>query len=241
MFHHSRVCRPGEMEEFEITALRFKGNWRAIFEALGGFRTLSIYGCVLVLAVLVLYLDRTGVISNAVRAWGPGGIVLAVLLMAILCLTPVPSEGLLVIYMKVYGIWWGVLYSWVGALLSALIIFPIARKYGQSVMLRFVPEGTFIEIDDWVRRKGTFGLLIARLLPLPGFAISYVAGVLPSIRLWAYFWTAAVSLIPYYVGASLVFLGITTRFTGVLAVGAVALAMFWAIGYWFHRRNRHHR
>lgn len=225
------------MGEVDIKALQFKGNGRAIFKALGGVRTLIVYGFVLVAAVLVLYLDRTGVISRAVRSWGPGGIALAVVLMAILCLTPVPSEGLLVIYMRVYGVLWGVIYSWIGAVLSALIIFPIARKYGRHIMLRFVPETTFAEIDDWVRRKGTFGLLIARLLPLPGFAISYVAGVLPSIRLWAYVWTAAVSLIPYYIGASLVFLGITTQFFGVIAVGAVALGAFWAAGYWFHRRN----
>lgn len=226
------------MEEFTIAPLRFKVSGRALFRALGGYRTVVVYGFVVALAVWVLYLDRTGVITQVVRSWGTAGIALAILLMLLLCLTPIPSEGLLVIYMKVYGVWWGVFYSWIGAVGSALLIFPIARRYGQAVMRRFVTEDTFSEIDQWVQSKGTGGLLVARLLPVPGFAINYVAGVLPSIRLWSYTWTAAVSMVPYYIAASLVFLGITTRLTSILVVGAIALAVLWAAGYWFRRRYK---
>lgn len=220
---------------------RFDGDWRALVKAMGGFRALAVYACVLVLAVLVLYWDRTGMISNEVRRWGTGGIGVAILLMAIICLTPVPSEGLLVICMKVYGVWWGVLYGWVGAIVSALVIFPIARKYGQTAVRRFVTEDAFREIDGWIEKKGAFGLLIARLLPLPGFAVSYAAGILPSIGFVSYMWTAAVSLVPYYMAAAFMFIGITAKFVWYIALGAVAFVAFWASGYWFHKRSKEHR
>ncbi|WP_054967324.1 TVP38/TMEM64 family protein [Alicyclobacillus ferrooxydans] len=226
------------MGEFAIPAWNMEINWRALFRAVGGIRTLIVYGFVLLLALGVLYLDRSGVITNTVRNWGTAGIILAVLLMFVVCLTPIPSEGLLIIYLKVYGVWWGVFYSWFGAVLSTVIIFPVARTYGQAALRRFASQSTFVEIDEWVKRKGSLGLLVARLLPLPGFAVSYVAGILPSIGFWAYVWTAGVSLIPYYVGAALVFLGITSKFTIAIVFGFVALAAFWVVGFSIHRRYR---
>lgn len=229
------------MGELAIPRRNLALDWRGLFRALGGLPSILIYGVVLLLAVLVLYLDRTGIISNTVRQWGPGGIVLAIFLMLVLCLTPIPSEGLLIIYLKVYGVWWGVFYSWLGAVLSSLVIFPIARTYGQAALRRFASESTFEEINGWVSRKGSVGLLVARLLPLPGFAVSYVAGILPSIRLTAYVWTAGVSLIPYYTGAALVFLGVTSKLTVAVAVGLLALAVFWVVGYSIHRRSRKSR
>ncbi len=226
------------MGEFAIPGLNLEVNWRALFRAVGGLRSLAVYGTVLLLALLVIYLDRTGIISTTVRRMGPGGVVIAILLMLVVCLTPVPSEGLLIIYLKVYGVWWGVFYSWIGAVLSTMIVFPIARTYGQAALRRFANEATFAEINGWVSRKGSIGLLVARLLPLPGFAVSYVAGILPSIRFWDYVWTAGVSLIPYYTGAALVFLGITSKLTVTAVIGILALGAFWVVGYWIHRRFR---
>lgn len=127
-------------------------------------------------------------------------------------------------------------------MVSAVVIFPVARRYGQVALRRFVTEDAFREIDGWIQKRGSLGLLIARLLPLPGFAVSYAAGILPSIGFVPYMWTAAVSLIPYYVAAALMFIGITARFVLYIAIGAVALVAFWLSGYWFHKRsNRTHR
>ncbi len=184
-----------------------------------------------------LYFDRRDQLSNIIRAWGFGGIILAVLLMGIICMTPIPSEGLVVLYLKVYGAYMGVFYSWIGSSLGSLAIFGIAQVYGQKLMHKLISPDRVQTVDDWIERRGQLGLLVARLLPIPAFAVNYIAGVMPSMRLWPYLWTAAVSMIPYYIGTALVFLGVTREAWKWLLLGSVALVAFWSAGYLLNKKQ----
>lgn len=187
---------------------------------------------VMVVAVgIFLYLDRHGALSQVLRSWGMVGIIAAILIMAMICVTPMPAEGLLVLYMEIYGAWWGAFYSWIGAVLSSLVVFVAARYLGTPILRSMVTADRFHQVDRWVKEKGTMGLLFARLLPLPGFIVSYVVGTIPSVRLWSYIWTGAVSIMPYYIGTALIFLGISHRLVSWLALGSLAIAMFWGVTY----------
>lgn len=186
-----------------------------------------------------LYFDRRDQISVLIRAWGLWGIVLAILLMAALCMTPVPSEGLAILYLKIYGVYAGVLYAWLGSTLSSLAIFFLARTYGQKLMQKLISPKRFDTVDNWVQEKGSLGLLIARLLPIPAFAVNYIAAVMPSMKLWPYLWTAALSMIPYYVGTALVFLGIAKETWIWLILGAAALVIFWSTSYTLSKKQVH--
>ena len=182
------------------------------------------------MAVLVagfLYFDQRYAISASIQRLGLLGNVLAVILMALLYMTPIPSEGLLVLCMKIYGIYLGIFISWLGMDLSSVIIFLFARVYGQKLVQRMVTPERFTMVNDWVQRKGAPGLLIARLLPVPALAINCIAGVIPSIEFWPYFWTATVSIIPYYIETALIFMGIYRGTWQWLIFGAVAIAVFW--------------
>ncbi|RIV17751.1 DedA family protein [Alicyclobacillaceae bacterium I2511] len=212
-------------------------HWKKLLHHPGSWWTVGLSIVGLGLGLLILYLDRQGTITTFVQAMGPGGVVVAVFLMALLCVTPIPSEGLLIVYLKVYGGLLGVLYAWSGAVLSSVLIFSLARIVGTRVLRRYIPAEAFAEVNRWVMRRGVMGLLIARMLPIPAFAVNYIAGMLPSIRLWPYVWTAGVSLIPYYSGAVLIFLGLTTRFTVYLLLGAISVAAIWAFGYLLNRHS----
>lgn len=195
------------------------------------------------LAVLILfiaaffYLDRTNSLSAVIQNWGWPGTVLAVSFMAVLCLIPVPSEGFLLMLMKIYGVFFGVFLGWLGLMLSTLIIFLVARLYGHKLVEKIMTPERFQMINHWVEQKGTFGLLVARLLPVPAFAVNCAAGVIPSIQLWPYLWTAAVSIVPYYVGASLVFLGIAQETWYWLLSGSLAIIALWTAGYLLNKKN----
>ncbi|MDA8333858.1 MAG: VTT domain-containing protein [Peptococcaceae bacterium] len=193
----------------------------------------------LMMAVLVggfFYFDRRYALSAAILRLGLLGNVLTVLLMALLYMTPIPSEGLLIMGFKVYGVYLGIFLSWLGMDLGAVITFFLARVYGQKLVQRVVPPEQFAMVDNWVKTKGTTGLLIARLLPVPAFAINCVAGAIPSVEFWPYLWTAAVSIVPYYVGTALVFLGIYMGTWRWLILGALAIAVFGGGGYVLKRR-----
>ncbi|NLI91537.1 MAG: VTT domain-containing protein [Peptococcaceae bacterium] len=183
------------------------------------------------------YFDRQNAISAVILKLGWSGTILAVFLMALLCMTPVPSETLLMMYLKIYGVIWGAVLSWLGSIVSALIIFFIARQYGQDLMRKVITPERFEIVNGWVERKGTVGLFVARLLPLPAFAVNYIAGIIPSIRLWPYLWTAAISIIPYYVGTALLFMGITMKTWYWLLLGGIGVGAFWAASYLLNRKK----
>jgi uncharacterized membrane protein YdjX (TVP38/TMEM64 family) len=198
--------------------------------------TLMMAGLPLVGVGLYLYYDRHNMLSSFLRSWGISGIAIAILLMAIICTTPVPSEGLLVVYLKIYGAWWGSFYAWMGAVLSSLMVFMIARHFGTTLLQSLITKRRFEIVDDWIKRRGTTGLLFMRLLPVPGFITSYVVGTIPSVRLWSYVWTGAVSVLPYYVGASLLYLGVSHRFVSYIGIGVGTLSLFWFCGYFVKRK-----
>ena len=60
---------------------------------------------------------------------------------------------------------------------------------------------------------------------------------MPSIKFWPYFWTAAVSILPYYVVTSLVFMGIYKGTWQWLIFGGIAVAVFWGGTYALKREH----
>ncbi|PKM77197.1 MAG: TVP38/TMEM64 family protein [Firmicutes bacterium HGW-Firmicutes-15] len=183
------------------------------------------------LITLFFYFDRQNQLSTLIQTWGLGGILFSILLMAALCMTPIPSEGLLILILKIFGIYEGTLFAWLGSILSSLAIFYLARYFGQGFFKKMITPDRFETVDHWIRKKGSLGLLIARLLPIPAFAVNYIAGVMPSVKLWPYVWTAALSIIPYYVGTALVYVGVAKSIWIWLAVGGFIILAFWGISY----------
>lgn len=191
-----------------------------------------------VLLILFFYLDRRNELSVFIRNLGLGGIFLSILLMSALCMTPIPSEGLMILLLKIFGVYAGTLYSWLGSTLSSLIIFYFARYFGKSFFQRLITPQRFATVDHWIQKKGSFGLLIARLLPIPAFAVNYIAGAMPSVKLWPYVWTAALSIIPYYIGTALVYVGIVQSTWIWLALGGLAILAFWGMSYMLSKKSK---
>ncbi|AFM43198.1 hypothetical protein Desaci_4351 [Desulfosporosinus acidiphilus SJ4] len=191
----------------------------------------------IILIAAFFYYDRRNQISDIIQAWGIWGVAFAILLMTAICMTPIPSEGLVVMFLKIFGVYEGVFFAWIGSTLSSLVIFILVRFYGQTLLKKLISPERFKTVDNWVEGKGSFGLLVARLLPIPAFAVNYIAGAMPSMKLWTYLWTAAVSMIPYYVGTALVFTGIARATWLWLVLGICALVLFWGTGYFLNKRK----
>lgn len=196
-------------------------------------------GVLLLGAALVIWyfrMDKGGEVSHWIQSFGGAGIGVAILLMALFCIIPVPSEFLMVMNMTVFGVWWGILYTWIGAMMGAVVVFFVARHLGSPLLGAFVSEQRLRQVEAWVRRRGALGLFMARLVPLPFIVVNYAAGAIRSIRVRDYIWTTGIGLLPYDLGAALVFLGVSKRFTIWLVIGAVAVVSVWLAGYLFNRR-----
>ncbi|EPZ49053.1 TVP38/TMEM64 family protein [Alicyclobacillus acidoterrestris] len=210
-----------------------------IRQFLADWRIMSMIGAGVVIIGVLLYLDRHHRVSQLIRSWGAIGIIVAIILMLLWCLTPIPSEGLLVIFLRVYGVGWGTVYAYLGSTLSALVIFFIARHFTKVWLSRASAHERFEQVNRWVKDWGSLGLLIARMLPVPAFVVNYVAGMVPAISLWSYLWTAVVAIFPYYLGVALVFQGVFGNWIYIL-IGIIPLSIVGLAGFLVRRRSHHH-
>ena len=190
-----------------------------------------------ILIVAFFYLDRRNQLSAVIQAWGLWGAFFAILLMTAFCMTPIPSEGLVIMFLKIFGVYEGVFFAWIGSTISAMVIYILVHSYGQTLMQKLISPERFNLVDHWVDGKGSLGLLVARLLPIPAFAVNYIASAMPSMRIWSYLWTSALSMIPYYVGTALVYLGVAQATWLWFVLGFGALILFWGTGYYLNKRK----
>ncbi|MEH7108321.1 MULTISPECIES: TVP38/TMEM64 family protein [Bacillaceae] len=78
-----------------------------------------------------------------------------------------------------FGLWLGFLYSWVGAVIGALLVFSIIRKYGQQKLLGFLPRHPKVrKLMDWVERHGFGPVFLMICFPFtPSAVVNIVAGL----------------------------------------------------------------
>jgi uncharacterized membrane protein YdjX (TVP38/TMEM64 family) len=108
--------------------------------------------------------------------WAP---VTSVALMAIQSMIPlVPGLAITFTNAWIFGWQYGAVYSWVGALLGAVLDFGIARWYGRPVVERIVKAKYLDKTDLFFKRHGVLAVFITRLTPIVPFkVISYGAGL----------------------------------------------------------------
>ncbi|HWI46757.1 MAG TPA: TVP38/TMEM64 family protein [Rummeliibacillus sp.] len=90
-----------------------------------------------------------------------------------------PLAAFIVANASAYGLWWGFLFSWVGAVLGSYCVFLIIRKFGKSRILRFVTErNTVKKLIHWVEYQGFTPLFILLCFPFtPSALVNTVAGL----------------------------------------------------------------
>lgn len=172
-----------------------------------------------------------------VQSLGFYGVAIAVVAMAFMCIIPVPSEFLILINIEMYGVFWGSFYSWIGAVIGGVAAMYLTRWHFQPLYRRMLSEARQNQVDEWVRKRGTLGLLGLRFTPFPFHALNYIAGVL-GIRFWPFLWTTAVGLIPFYIFIGGAALGVThgvvpAIITGVVVVGVLLFMSLYAKNKWF--------
>jgi len=94
-----------------------------------------------------------------------------------------------------FGIWWGSIYSLIGADLGALIAFAAGRFLGRSFVERTVSH-RFHHVMQGVARHGFQIILYLRMVPIiPYNALNLLAGASP-ITFRDYFWASMIGMVP---------------------------------------------
>ena len=94
-----------------------------------------------------------------------------------------------------FGTFAGVVYTVIGATLSALVAYYVAIRFGDRFLHHF-EASSYEKLQHKIEEDGFFYVLILRLIPLVNFdLVSYASG-LAKVRLPAYVFATTVGMIP---------------------------------------------
>lgn len=194
---------------------------------------------VVVIAALLLWTISSGIgigpswldltpaqVDAFVKSWGMWSAAGSIALMMLHSFVPVPAEVIAVANGMMFGSWWGVVITWVGAMLGAISAFAAARWLGRPVICRFVAEERRSAIERWTTRPSA--LLLLRLIPVVSFNLVNFAAGLAGAGWWNFLWTTALGILPLTVAS--VVLGsriFVIAWWGWLLVAIAVVALGW--------------
>lgn len=134
-------------------------------------------------------------LQELVESAGWSGAVVFVVGYAVLVLVPSPASLLTILGGALFGLWWGALLSWAGALLGATGGFLLGRRLGRPAVDRML-HGRLQQADQVLARHGLVAVLAVRLVPLfPFTPINYASGLV-GVRRRDYALGTAVGIVP---------------------------------------------
>lgn len=175
-------------------------------------------------------------IEALIRSWGMWGAVGAIVIMILHSFVPLPAEIIAMANGMVFGAFWGIALTWIGAMLGAIISFALARWLGQPLVRRLVPARNWDALQNWEADQGAAALLIARLIPVISFnLINYAAG-LAGVKWPVFLWTTAIGILPLTILSVILGQQLVDAPIWVWILVAVALIALWVGSRRFRRR-----
>jgi len=165
---------------------------------------LGVLGGILAASVLALGAASLGwdfglsvqALERTIISWGGWGVAASIALMVAHSFIPFPAEFLAIANGMIFGPLWGTLITWTGAMLGAMIAFALARLLGRPLIAVVVARRDWHTVDNWAASRGTYVVLVARLIPVIAFnVINYAAG-LSRIPWWTFIWTTGIGILP---------------------------------------------
>jgi uncharacterized membrane protein YdjX (TVP38/TMEM64 family) len=121
----------------------------------------------------------------------------SIALMVLHSFVPLPAEIIALANGMLFGPWWGVVVTWVGAMLGAVLAYGLARALGRPAVRAFVPARYWGRLEAIPVEAGP--LLVIRLMPVISFnLVNYAAGLL-GVPWWRFLWTTALGILPIVV------------------------------------------
>ena len=162
--------------------------------------------------------------------WAP---IVSIGLMIIQSLIPfVPGLVITITNAWIFGWQYGAFYSWIGALLGAILDFGLARWYGRLVVERFVNKKYISISDSFLQRYGLLAIFVTRLIPIIPFKmVSYGVG-LTTMPLWKFVIATAIGQAPATILYSILGQNITHNIRMTIAVTSLLISIC-AVTYYY--------
>jgi uncharacterized membrane protein YdjX (TVP38/TMEM64 family) len=137
-------------------------------------------------------------VVQLIRAWGVIAPLLSILLMIFQAIAaPIPAFLITAANGIVFGLYGGVIVSWTGAMLGALVSFFLAKWFGEKVIHKVQKEKKWLKrVENLSGKYGFTTVLTARLIPVISFdVISFAAG-LSGMKLSSFMAATGIGMIP---------------------------------------------
>jgi uncharacterized membrane protein YdjX (TVP38/TMEM64 family) len=135
-------------------------------------------------------------LRDLLRGLGVGGVLVMAAVIFSHAVVPFPAELVTGAAGFVYGFWAAVPMLLVLWLVSALLAYRLAERFGRPLARRLVGQARLARAEQAVARGGAAPILALRLIPvIPYNAVCYAAGI-TRVPLWRYSWTTVVGIAP---------------------------------------------
>ena len=137
-------------------------------------------------------------IKNLILSWGVAAPLMSIIMMTMQAvIAPLPAFLITATNGLVFGVYWGIIISWIGAMCGALVSFMMSRLFYKSFSQKIQGHKKGIEyLERLESRYGFRVILTARLLPFISFDfISYAAG-LSSIKVRSFLIATGIGMLP---------------------------------------------
>ena len=133
-------------------------------------------------------------IEAFVDRWGAWSAIGSIVLMVLHSFVPLPAELIAIANGMMFGPIWGVVVTWVGAMIGAGCAFAMARYLGKPLGRRFISGRRWHEFASWQARPST--LLLVRLTPIVSFNMVNFAAGLTGVGWRPFLWTTGIGILP---------------------------------------------
>lgn len=137
-------------------------------------------------------------IKGLILSWGLAAPLMSIILMTLQAIiAPLPAFLITAANGLVFGVFWGTVISWTGAMCGALVSFMMSRLFYKSFSKKLPARRKGIEYLDRLSNKYGFRVVLtARLLPFISFDfISYAAG-LSTIKVRSFMAATGIGMLP---------------------------------------------
>ena len=176
-------------------------------------------------------LENVMMLINEYRSFGPIPGILLPILEAFL-----PFLPLFLFVMantNAFGLWFGFLFSWIGSVTGALLVFLLIRRFGQRKVLQLLKKHPQVQrLMQWVERHGFGPLFVLLCFPFtPSAVVNIVAG-LSKIGIYQYMLAVMIGKLVMIFTISFVGYDIRSLLTQPLraAVVGIVIVILWYVG-----------
>ncbi len=181
------------------------------------------------------------VLAEYLRSFGAWSVVVTLVLFVVMTFTIVfPFMILSGAAGIIYGLFWGIVISWSGEVIGALVMFVFARNFFRQVAEGWIAKSKYLkQVDDYSAANGFKALLIARLLPLAPSGIITAVAAISRMSFRDFFLATMIGKLPPVVikvllGHDIVFAG--ENMTRLIVVAALVVVVYLAL--WWYKRSK---